>query len=295
MGCCSEDQLKPASIPLCNLVPDLHSHLFFECSFSMQIWSKVRDLFGLDAIPPCLADVVSFLIPISKGRSVKSVVSWVSLVATTYNIWKKRNSGLFRKKSSTVTGFPYNRHMSLMTDNSSARMEEEPIRMASILEPSRFRTIMTIFYVGLMLHSPPREQLENLKNRATLENLKIAIKKTKKLCVIINTTTLPEVAFTIDATPDIIVVADNTYVLNAKIRGNQVLLGFQRQINRRAINGIFDNPTITVSPVPSMTSSTDFEVALEEADLSKRLLRFHFSVVVWKANHFTINMFVLAL
>ncbi|GKD81081.1 hypothetical protein Tco_1347920 [Tanacetum coccineum] len=78
MGCCSEDQLKPASIPLCNLVPDLHSHLFFECSFSMQIWSKVRDLFGLDAIPSCLADVVSFLIPISQGRSVVSVVSRIS-------------------------------------------------------------------------------------------------------------------------------------------------------------------------------------------------------------------------
>ncbi|GKC80489.1 xylulose kinase-1, partial [Tanacetum coccineum] len=48
--------------PLCDLVPDSHDHLFFECSFSSQVWSKVRVLCGMDAIPPHLSDVVAFII-----------------------------------------------------------------------------------------------------------------------------------------------------------------------------------------------------------------------------------------
>ncbi|GJU68869.1 reverse transcriptase domain, reverse transcriptase zinc-binding domain protein [Tanacetum coccineum] len=80
--------------PLCDLVLASHSHLFFECSFSMQSWSHVHALSGLDVIPLRLADVVSFLIPISKGGSVVSVVAWILLAATTYYLWNERNSRL---------------------------------------------------------------------------------------------------------------------------------------------------------------------------------------------------------
>ncbi|GJU59530.1 retrovirus-related pol polyprotein from transposon TNT 1-94 [Tanacetum coccineum] len=55
-----------------------------------------------DVIPPRLAYVVSFLIPISKGRSVISVVSRILLVATTYYLWNEGNSRLFKKKTLTV-------------------------------------------------------------------------------------------------------------------------------------------------------------------------------------------------
>ncbi|GJR83858.1 reverse transcriptase domain, reverse transcriptase zinc-binding domain protein [Tanacetum coccineum] len=58
--------------PLCDLVPDSHSHLFFECPFSMQ------------------------------GKSVVSIISRLLLAATSYYIWIERNSRLFKKKASTV-------------------------------------------------------------------------------------------------------------------------------------------------------------------------------------------------
>ncbi|GJV04587.1 putative reverse transcriptase domain, reverse transcriptase zinc-binding domain protein [Tanacetum coccineum] len=47
--------------PLCDLVPDSHDHLFFECSFSSQVWSQVRALCGMDSVPPRLADVIAFI------------------------------------------------------------------------------------------------------------------------------------------------------------------------------------------------------------------------------------------
>nr|GEV88810.1 hypothetical protein [Tanacetum cinerariifolium] len=56
--------------PLCDLVPDSHDHLFFEWSFSSRVWSKVRVLYCMDAISPRLVDIVAFIIPISKGKTV---------------------------------------------------------------------------------------------------------------------------------------------------------------------------------------------------------------------------------
>ncbi|GJU18554.1 hypothetical protein Tco_1146520 [Tanacetum coccineum] len=51
--------------PLCDLVPDSHDHLFFECAFSSQVLSKVCVLCGIDSIPPWFIDVTTFINPIS--------------------------------------------------------------------------------------------------------------------------------------------------------------------------------------------------------------------------------------
>ncbi|PWA98442.1 hypothetical protein CTI12_AA016880 [Artemisia annua] len=56
-------------------IRDSHNHLLFECPCSMQIWLKVRFVFDMHAILPTMSDVVSYLIPISKGRSMISVIS----------------------------------------------------------------------------------------------------------------------------------------------------------------------------------------------------------------------------
>ncbi|GJY03440.1 putative reverse transcriptase domain, reverse transcriptase zinc-binding domain protein [Tanacetum coccineum] len=62
--------------PLCDIVPDTHAHLFFECPFSMQVWSQ--------------------------GTSVVSIISQLLLGVVSYYIWSERNSRLFKKKASTV-------------------------------------------------------------------------------------------------------------------------------------------------------------------------------------------------
>ncbi|GKC83225.1 reverse transcriptase domain, reverse transcriptase zinc-binding domain protein [Tanacetum coccineum] len=87
--------------PLCDLVPDSHDHLFFECSFSSQVWSRVRGLCGMDYVSPRLMDVCDFIVPISKGKTVVSILSRIVVAATSYHIWLERNSRLFKKKVSS--------------------------------------------------------------------------------------------------------------------------------------------------------------------------------------------------
>ncbi|GJU07555.1 hypothetical protein Tco_1123985 [Tanacetum coccineum] len=87
--------------PLCDLVPDSHDHLFFECSFSLHMWSHVRALCGMDFISHRLIDVIAFIILISKGKMVISILSRIVVVATTYYIWLERNGRLFKKKTSS--------------------------------------------------------------------------------------------------------------------------------------------------------------------------------------------------
>ncbi|GJU83480.1 reverse transcriptase domain, reverse transcriptase zinc-binding domain protein [Tanacetum coccineum] len=87
--------------PLFDLVPDSHDHLFFECSFSSHVWSQVRALCGMDFISPQLADVIAFIVPISKGKTVISILSRIVVDATSYYIWLERNGRLFKKKTSS--------------------------------------------------------------------------------------------------------------------------------------------------------------------------------------------------
>nr|GEU32561.1 hypothetical protein [Tanacetum cinerariifolium] len=87
--------------PLCDLVPDSHDHLFFECAFSSRVWSKVRVLYGMESIPPWLIDVTTFITHISKGKTAVSILSRLVLAATSYYIWLERNGRLFKKKTSS--------------------------------------------------------------------------------------------------------------------------------------------------------------------------------------------------
>nr|GEU86072.1 reverse transcriptase domain, reverse transcriptase zinc-binding domain protein [Tanacetum cinerariifolium] len=65
------------------------------------VWSKVCVFCGLDSIPPWLIDVISFITPISKGKTVVSILSRLVLTATSYYIWLERNGILFKKKTSS--------------------------------------------------------------------------------------------------------------------------------------------------------------------------------------------------
>nr|GEW06458.1 zinc finger, CCHC-type [Tanacetum cinerariifolium] len=52
--------------------------------------------------PPPVVDISAYLIPISKGKSVVSIISRLLLGAVSYYIWIKRNSILFKKKTLNV-------------------------------------------------------------------------------------------------------------------------------------------------------------------------------------------------
>ncbi|GJU13779.1 putative reverse transcriptase domain, reverse transcriptase zinc-binding domain protein [Tanacetum coccineum] len=83
--------------PLCNLHPDSHDHLFFECSFSSQVWRHVRHLADMDVVPSTAQDIVSHLLPLSNKRTAKSIIGRLVLAASAYFVWIERNNRLFKK------------------------------------------------------------------------------------------------------------------------------------------------------------------------------------------------------
>nr|GEU39556.1 hypothetical protein [Tanacetum cinerariifolium] len=80
---------------LCDNQPDSHGHLFFECPFSLKVWSYVRDLAGMDLVSLILHDIIVYLHPIGNKRTSRSVFGNI-LDTSAYYIWMERNNKVFK-------------------------------------------------------------------------------------------------------------------------------------------------------------------------------------------------------
>ncbi|GJZ37313.1 hypothetical protein Tco_0583504 [Tanacetum coccineum] len=87
----------PLVCPLCEAQPDSHDHLFFECSFSSQIWMHMKRFAGLLNSGSSLVSIMSHLLPIAKRKSSKSTIGKLVVAAVAYFIWQERNRRLFKK------------------------------------------------------------------------------------------------------------------------------------------------------------------------------------------------------
>nr|GEX46447.1 hypothetical protein [Tanacetum cinerariifolium] len=88
--------------PLCELVPDSHEHLFFERSFSQQIWNHMKSYAGLSTSSPLLSHIISIVTPIANRKSSRSVIAKLVMAATTYVVWQERNARLFKNSKRSV-------------------------------------------------------------------------------------------------------------------------------------------------------------------------------------------------
>ncbi|GJX32934.1 reverse transcriptase domain-containing protein [Tanacetum coccineum] len=87
----------PLVCPLCEAQPDSHDHLFFECSFSSQIWMHMKRFAGLLNSGSSLVSIMSHLLPIAKQKSSKSTIRKLIVAVVAYLIWQERNRRLFKK------------------------------------------------------------------------------------------------------------------------------------------------------------------------------------------------------
>ncbi|PWA86245.1 zf-RVT domain-containing protein [Artemisia annua] len=71
-------------------------HLFFSCSFSNEVWRKVKDVAGISGQSNSLQDIVQQMIIMGNGNNINSVVRRLMLAACVYNLWKERNGRIFR-------------------------------------------------------------------------------------------------------------------------------------------------------------------------------------------------------
>ncbi|GJX60965.1 reverse transcriptase domain, reverse transcriptase zinc-binding domain protein [Tanacetum coccineum] len=85
------------NFPLCDSIPDSHAHLFFDYIFLKQVWNRVKDWDGLSNVAPSIDLIIDVIIPITKRRTLKCVISKLVVVAAAYFIWHERNYRLFKK------------------------------------------------------------------------------------------------------------------------------------------------------------------------------------------------------
>ncbi|GJR45831.1 reverse transcriptase domain, reverse transcriptase zinc-binding domain protein [Tanacetum coccineum] len=90
------------SCPLCDLQPDSLEHLFFECTFSMQIWSHMSRYAGMNSVGPVFTQIVSAIMPFAKRKSSRSVIAKLVLAACAYFVWQERNERLFKNSTRSV-------------------------------------------------------------------------------------------------------------------------------------------------------------------------------------------------
>ncbi|GJY85028.1 reverse transcriptase domain, reverse transcriptase zinc-binding domain protein [Tanacetum coccineum] len=85
--------------PLCDSIPDSHAHLFFDYVFSKQVWNQVKDWDGLSNVAPSIDLIIDVIIPITKRRTLKCVISKLVVVAAAYFIWHEREFSLSVRKA----------------------------------------------------------------------------------------------------------------------------------------------------------------------------------------------------
>ncbi|MFS7909488.1 putative RNA-directed DNA polymerase [Helianthus anomalus] len=75
----------------CKNGPDSHSHLFFECPFTYDIWCELSGLTRWGNIPHSWPLIVTHLCNLMSNSSIWSVINRLTLAAAVYYIWQERN------------------------------------------------------------------------------------------------------------------------------------------------------------------------------------------------------------
>ncbi|GJS37025.1 RNA-directed DNA polymerase, eukaryota, reverse transcriptase zinc-binding domain protein [Tanacetum coccineum] len=79
----------------CQACEDIN-HLLFQCPFSREVWTKVKELAGFNFNRFDLMDIIYYMIDAGIGNNIRSIVRRVAFSASIYNIWIERNGRIFR-------------------------------------------------------------------------------------------------------------------------------------------------------------------------------------------------------
>ncbi|XP_071739438.1 uncharacterized protein [Rutidosis leptorrhynchoides] len=87
------------SCALCKTQQDSHDHLFFECPFSMQVWSRVQQNIPLQILSYKWREIMDLLSEVADRQVARVVVSKLLLSASVYFLWQERNARLFKSET----------------------------------------------------------------------------------------------------------------------------------------------------------------------------------------------------
>ncbi|KAI8528049.1 hypothetical protein RHMOL_Rhmol12G0120800 [Rhododendron molle] len=87
---------------LCSAAVETHEHLFFQCSFSVQLWKHMQR----DLQPQCpfdgLLQIMDWMIEVDRGTQFSCLLSNVALAALVYHVWGERNCRIFKSHGCNV-------------------------------------------------------------------------------------------------------------------------------------------------------------------------------------------------
>ncbi|XP_028105446.1 uncharacterized protein LOC114304489 [Camellia sinensis] len=82
----------------CNHHTESHSHLFFNCIFSLKVWDAIKAKCNVKWPDIFWPDIVHVAIRESRGKSLKAITTRLSLLCIVYQIWIERNNRIFNKE-----------------------------------------------------------------------------------------------------------------------------------------------------------------------------------------------------
>ncbi|XP_060200849.1 uncharacterized protein LOC132629134 [Lycium barbarum] len=87
--------IDSATCPLCDNMDESHNHLFFECSYSMRVWTKLLKWQSITRTVRRWQEEKSWATSNASGRSVQADIYRMCLAGAVYHIWLERNARVF--------------------------------------------------------------------------------------------------------------------------------------------------------------------------------------------------------
>ncbi|XP_071726798.1 uncharacterized protein [Rutidosis leptorrhynchoides] len=86
----------------CGNQEDSHSHLFFRCEFTSQVWNKVKRMLVYKGLNNGLLHIVQDMAKYTAIKDIRNILNKVAIGAVVYYIWMERNRRIFRKVKKSV-------------------------------------------------------------------------------------------------------------------------------------------------------------------------------------------------
>ncbi|XP_071739002.1 uncharacterized protein [Rutidosis leptorrhynchoides] len=86
----------------CGNQEDSHSHLFFRCDFTSQVWNKVKRMLVYKGLNNGLLHIVQDMAKYTAIKDIRNILNKVAIGVVVYYIWMERNRRIFRKVKKSV-------------------------------------------------------------------------------------------------------------------------------------------------------------------------------------------------
>ncbi|GAB2297981.1 hypothetical protein Dimus_038503 [Dionaea muscipula] len=96
--CNIRGSINDQTCPLCHMITENASHLFFVCDISGTVWLEIRNWSGLPASLDCLPRILRWMKRHIRGNGLKAARMRSALSPVVYYIWKARNEAIWKLK-----------------------------------------------------------------------------------------------------------------------------------------------------------------------------------------------------